>query len=52
MHGVYIFFKEKDMHEATLCSLGLSANQPAVLFSHTKLVPAISYQPVSSTVLS
>jgi len=25
------------------CSLGLSANQPAVLFSHNKSVPAISH---------
>ena len=35
-----------------LYSFGLSANQPAVLFSHTKSAPATSYQPVSSTVLS
>ena len=33
-------------------SFGLSANQPAVLFSHTKSAPATNYQPVSSTVLS
>ena len=36
----------------SLCSLGLSANQPAVLFSHTKSTPATSYQLVSSTVFS
>jgi hypothetical protein len=29
-----------------LCSLGLSANQPAVLFSHTKSVPATSQSTV------
>ena len=36
----------------SLCSLGLSANQPAVLFSHTKSAPATSYRPISSTVIS
>ena len=30
----------------SLCSLGLSANQPAVLFSHTKLAPATSQSAV------
>ena len=36
----------------SLCSFGLPANQPAVLFSHTKSAPSNSYQSISSTVLS
>jgi len=35
----------------SLCSLGLSASQPAVLFSHTKSASATSQQPTSSTFL-
>jgi len=33
----------------SLCSLGLSANQPAVLFSHTKSATAISYSQMNTT---
>jgi len=35
-----------------LYSLGLSASQPAVCFSHTKLGSAISHQPASNVFLS
>jgi len=51
-----VFFSPSHIYlgfgKQSLCLFGLSANQPAVLFSHTKSAPATSYQLVSSTVLS
>jgi len=37
-----VFKAENRASFSTLCSLGLSANHPAVLFSHTKSAPATS----------
>ena len=34
-------------HLTQFCSFGLSANQPTVSFSHTKLAPATSHQPAN-----
>ena len=41
-----------DFYPIVMCSLDLSANQPVVLLSHTKSASVISYQPVSSIILS